>query len=303
MATLSVHGVHRPRRGKAASSNGFGGADPPAGLARVARRMRALAGCAMLGFGLAIEPQVWTLVFIMVRIGAAFVVAPVFGAVSIPLTVRVSATAAIAFLVLGTHHIAPPGQIFAVATILAVIAEALVGLAIGFVLQTAFAAPLIASELIGSSMGIGFANTIDPQNGRSTPALGQFFTIMLTLLFLSVDGHLVLVDMLVKSYDTLPPGAAWLDAGHLKNVALFGSYTFAAGLLLALPVGFLLLCLNLVVGMMSRAAPSLNLFAVGLPASLAVGVIALAIAFPAMGDYMLVIIREALGAADRLVLG
>ena len=257
----------------------------------------------MLGFGLSIEPQLWALVFVMVRIGAAFITAPVFGAVSIPLIVRVSATGAIGFLVLGTHRIVPPGQIFAVATILAVAAEAMVGLAIGFILQTAFAAPLVASELIGSSMGIGFANTIDPQNGRSSPALGQFFSIMLTLLFLSVDGHLVLVEMLVKSYDTLPPGAAWLDAGHLKNIALFGGYTFLAGLLLALPVGFLLLCLNLVMGMMSRAAPSLNLFAVGLPASLAVGVIALAIAFPAMGDYMLVLIRESLAATQNLVLG
>jgi flagellar biosynthetic protein FliR len=257
----------------------------------------------MLGFGLAIEPQIWALVFVMVRIGAAFVTAPVFGAVSIPLTVRVSAAGAIAFLVLGTHPIVPPTQVFAVTTILSVVSEALVGLSIGFILQTAFAAPLVASELIGSSMGIGFANTIDPQNGRSSPALGQFFTIMLTLLFLSVDGHLVLVEMLVKSYDTLPPGAAWLDAGHLKNIALFGGYTFLAGLLLALPVGFLLLCLNIVVGMMSRAAPSLNLFAVGLPASLAVGVVALAIAFPAMGDYMLVIIRESLAAAQNLVLG
>ena len=83
---------------------------------------------------------------------------------------------------------------------------------------------------------------------------------------------------------------------------MFGSYAFAAGLLLALPVGFILLCLNIIVGMLSRSAPSLNLFAVGLPASLAAGVIALAVAFPAMGDYMVVIVREALQAADNLVL-
>ena len=151
-------------------------------------------------------------------------------------------------------------------------------------------------------MGIGFASSIDPQNGRSSPALGQFFTIMLTLLFLSVDGHLVLVQLLVKSYETMPPGS-WISTDRLKDIAFFGGYAFLAGLLLALPVGFLLLCLNLVVGMVSRAAPSLNLFSVGLPASLAVGVVALAVAFPAMGDYMLVIIREGLAATDTLVNG
>jgi flagellar biosynthetic protein FliR len=257
----------------------------------------------MLGFGLSIEPQLWALVFVMVRISAAFIAAPVFSAVSIPLVVRVSLSGAIGVLVLAVHPIVPPAQIFSLVTIMSVAAEALVGFAIGFVLQIAFAAPMVASEVIGTSMGIGFASAIDPQNGRSTPALGQFFSMLLTLLFLSVNGHLMLVEMIVKSYETLPPGQAWLGADKLENIAMFGGYTFLAGLLLALPVGFLLLCLNIVVGMISRAAPALNLFAVGLPVSLAVGVLALAVSFPAMGDYMLVIINEGLAATQHLVLG
>ncbi|MBP2278163.1 MULTISPECIES: flagellar biosynthetic protein FliR [Sphingomonas] len=256
-----------------------------------------------LGFGLSVEPQLWALIFVMVRVGAAFIAAPVFSAVSIPVTVRVTLSGAIGVLVLSVHPVVPPAQIFALTTFLAVAAEALVGFAMGFILQIAFAAPMIASEVIGTSMGIGFASAIDPQNGRSTPALGQFFSMMLTLLFLSVNGHLILVEMIVKSYDALPPGAAWLKPAQLENIAFFGGYTFLAGLLLALPVGFLLLCLNLVVGMISRSAPSLNLFAVGLPASLAVGVVALALGFPAMGDYLLVIINEGLAATQSLVLG
>jgi len=257
----------------------------------------------MLGFGLSIEPQLWALIFVMVRVGAAFVAAPVFGAVSVPLPVRITLSGAIGVLVLGIDPVTPPPQIFALATFLSIAAEALVGLAIGFVLQIAFAAPLIAGEMIGNSMGIGFASMVDPQTGASSQAIGQFMSVMLTLLFLSLNGHLVLVEMLVKSYQALPPGAAWLAPGQLRDIAFFGGYAFSAGFLLALPVGFLLLCLNLIVGMLSRSAPALNLFAVGLPASLAVGVIALAIAFPAMGDYMLVIVRESLSAAQSLVLG
>jgi flagellar biosynthesis protein FliR len=257
----------------------------------------------MMGFGLAVEPQLWALLFAMVRIGAAFITAPVFSAVAIPLPVRVTLSGAIGVLVLNTTHIQPPAQIFSLVTILAVAGEALVGLAFGFVLQIAFAAPLVASEVIGTSMGIGFANAIDPNSGVSSPALGQFLSVLLTLLFLSMDGHLVLVDLVVRSYAAFPPGEAWLGPKQLFNIALFGSYTFMAGLMLALPVGFLLLCLNLIVGMLSRAAPSLNLFAVGLPASLAVGVVALLVAMPAMGDYMQVIIREALDATQTLVLG
>ncbi len=257
----------------------------------------------MLGFGLSIEPQLWTLAFTMVRVGAAFIAAPVFGAVAVPLMVRITLAASIALLAMNAMPITAPTTVFALSTFLSIAAEALVGLAIGFVLQIAFAAPMLASEIIGTSMGIGFAQAIDPQNGQSTPALGNFLSILLTLLFLSVDGHLVLVELVVRSYEAMPPGAAWLSPERLRNIAFFGGYAFLAGLLLALPVGFLLLCLNLIVGMLSRSAPALNLFAVGLPASLAVGVVALLAAMPAMGEYMLVIIRESLDMTQSLVFG
>jgi flagellar biosynthesis protein FliR len=257
----------------------------------------------MLGLGLpAVEPALFGLIFVMVRIGAAFVAAPVFGAVAVPLPVRIVLAAAIGILVVNNAPVAVPNAVFSLQTMLQVIQEALVGLAIGFILQIAFAGPLIASEAIGNTMGLGFATSVDPQRGGSTPSLGQFMSIVMTLLFLALDGHLILVDLVIRSYRVLPPGDAWLAPEQLKDIALFGSYAFAAGLLLALPVGFIILCLNIIVGMLSRSAPALNLFAVGLPASLAVGLVALAIAFPAMGDTMAAIIREALQVAANLVL-
>jgi flagellar biosynthetic protein FliR len=258
----------------------------------------------LLGFGLpTVEASLFGLIFAMVRIGAAFIAAPVFGAVIIPLQVRIVLAGAIGILVVNNAPVASPAAIFSLTTILQVAQEALVGLALGFILQIAFAGPLIASEALGNTMGIGFATSIDPQRGASTPALGQFLSIVMTLLFLALDGHLILVDLVVRSYQVLPPGEAWLSAAKLQAIALFGGYAFAAGLLLALPVGFIILCLNLIVGMLSRSAPALNLFAVGLPASLATGLVALAIAFPAMGDAMAGIIREALDATANLVLG
>jgi flagellar biosynthetic protein FliR len=112
----------------------------------------------MMGFGLSIEPQLWALLFAMVRIGAAFVAAPVFSAVSMPLPARIALSGAIGVLVINTAHIVPAAEIFSLTTFLAVAAEALIGLALGFVLQIAFAAPMIASEVIGMGMGLGFAN-------------------------------------------------------------------------------------------------------------------------------------------------
>jgi flagellar biosynthetic protein FliR len=257
----------------------------------------------VFGFGLSIETQLWALMFVMVRVGAAFITAPIFSAVSVPLQVRIALSAAIGVLVLAAHPVAPPAQLFVITTFLAVASEALIGAAIGFIMQIAFAAPLIAGEVIGNSMGIGFAAAIDPQNNRSSTALGQFMLTLMTLLFLSLNGHLMLVELLVRSYVVMPPGGGWIAPERLRDIAMFGGYMLAAGFLLALPVGFLLLCLNLVVGMLSRSAPALNLFAVGLPLSLAVGVVALAIAFPAMGDYMVVIVQEGLAATQSLVLG
>jgi flagellar biosynthetic protein FliR len=258
----------------------------------------------MLGLGLpSVEPALFGLIFVMVRIGAAFVAAPVFGAVSVPVQIRIVLAAAIGILVVNNAPVATPTAVFSFVTFLQVAQEALVGLALGFILQIAFAGPLVASEAIGNTMGLGFASTVDPQRGAPTPALGQFLSIVMTLLFLALDGHLILVDLLVRSYKVLPPGDAWLSTEKLKAIVFFGGYAFASGLLLALPVGFIILCLNLIVGMLSRSAPALNLFAVGLPASLATGLVALAIAFPAMGDAMGTIIREALAATSNLVLG
>lgn len=254
----------------------------------------------MMGFGLSIEPQLWTLLFAMVRVSAAFLTAPIFSAASFPLPTRIGVTGAIGILVLGTTEITPPAEIFAFSTFAAIAGEALIGLAMGFILQVAFSAPMVAAEAISMSMGLGFANAVDPSSGTSTPALGQFLSVLLTLLFLAVDGHLVLVDLIVRSYQTMPPGA-WLAPERLLSIALFGGYTFMAGLLLALPVGFLLLCLNVVMGMLSRTAPALNLLAVGLPASLAIGVVALLLALPAMGEFLLVIIRTGLERIPEMV--
>jgi flagellar biosynthesis protein FliR len=258
----------------------------------------------MLGLGIPdVEVSLWTLLFVMVRVGAAFVAAPVFGAVGVPVQVRIVLAGAIGVLVVNGGGVDPPPQVFSLVTGFQVAQEALVGLALGFVLQIAFAAPLLAGEAISGSMGLNFAATVDPASGASTPALGQFLSIVLTLLFLALNGHLILAELVVESYRRLPPGAAWLAPAQFRQIALFGSYAFTAGLLLALPVGFGLLCLNLVVGMISRSAPALNLFAVGLPASLIVGIVALATAFPAMGEFMTGIAREGLQAARVLVLG
>jgi flagellar biosynthetic protein FliR len=144
--------------------------------------------------------------------------------------------------------------------------EVMAGVAIGFAVQIGFSAALLAGETISNAMGLGFAGMVDPQTGQQNPMLGQFLTILATFLFLAIGGHLALAATIVESYRALPPGDAWLSAGSINGLVLFGGVLFAAGLSIALPVGFALILVQLVMGMLARSAPQLNLFSVGLPA-------------------------------------
>ncbi len=251
-----------------------------------------------------IEAQLWLWLLAMVRPGAAFLAAPVFGAPYVPVQLRLIVALAVGIPAAAAVPFAmPDGGLATIAGAMMVVGEVLAGLAIGFAVQIGFSAALLAGETIGNAMGLGFAGMIDPASGASSPALGQLLSILGTFLFLSMGGHLMLAAIVFESYRALPPGQGWLGAESVRGLAMFGGTVFAAGLAIALPVGFALILVQIVMGMLSRSAPALNLFAVGLPASLFVGVVALFVAMPAMGDYMLVIVREGLDATQALVLG
>jgi flagellar biosynthetic protein FliR len=133
--------------------------------------------------------------------------------------------------------------------------------------------------------------------------LGQFLTIMATFLFLAIGGHLALAATIVESYRALPPGEAWLSAESIRGLVLFGGVLFAAGLSIALPVGFAILLVQIVMGMLARSAPQLNLFSVGMPAALLAGVVLLAIAAPVMGEAIIGVLHQGLEESRRLALG
>lgn len=235
------------------------------------------------GFG-AVEGELWRLLFAMTRIGAALVAVPLFGAAAVPAQVRVILTGAIAVMVCAWTPIVAPPALFSISGLLAVMGEVLVGLALGFVMQLAFAAPVIAAEMIGAGMGMSIATAVDPTSGAQSPALGQYFGVILTLIFLGMGGHLVFIDLILKSYTALPPGATWLGPERVSALAGFAGEMFAAAVTIALPVTLLLLLVQIAFGVLSRSAPSLNLFALGLPAGVLAGFAALLIAAPLLSD-------------------
>lgn len=252
------------------------------------------------GFG-AVEAELWKLVFLMTRIGAALLAAPFFSAAAVPVQLRVAITAAIAVLVAAWVPVAVPPALFSLAGMLALAGEALVGLALGFVLQLSFAAPILAAEQIGGAMGMSIAAAADPVNGTHSPILGQYFTVMLTLVFLGLGAHLTWLRLVVESFSALPPGAAWLGPAQLERLLGFGSEMFVAAVAIALPVTLVLLLVQALSGVLSRSAPSLNLFALGLPAGILAGLAALIAVAPLYADQFATLSEDAVRQAGALL--
>jgi flagellar biosynthesis protein FliR len=248
-----------------------------------------------------LEAQLLVLILASVRPGAALVAAPVFGASQVPLQLRLLVALAIGVPASGISPLTlPEGGMVSWAGTLLVASEALIGLAIGFTIQIAMAGAVVAGETISNTMGLGFAAMTDPGSGQSTPAVGQFLTILATLIFLAADGHLAVIGVVLDTYRVLPPGTGWLGASSLYALAEFGGLAFSAGLIIALPVASAVVFVQIILGVVSRSAPTLNLFSVSLPASLIAGIVLLAIATPVMADAIGLALTEALDFARML---
>ena len=157
--------------------------------------------------------------------------------------------------------------------------ELTIGLAIGFAMRLVFTAVEMASELMGLQMGLGFAAFYDVASQSQVPVLSRFFGLAATLMFLAINGHLLLFSVLADSFTTIPIGGG-VSVGVWKTLAVWGGYMLYAALSLALPVIAALLITNLALGILTRAAPQLNIFAVGFPITLMIGLLAAVLSMP-----------------------
>lgn len=228
------------------------------------------------------ELDAWLAGFIypFVRVLALMSAAPVFNHGSTPVSLRIALALAITTVIVPTLPAAPFVSPFSGAGVALVITQVLIGVAIGITMQIVFAAVELAGDLIGLQMGLSFAGFIDPQNNEQSPLIGTFLSIALTLLFLSMNGHLAMVAALAGSFESLPVSPTGWHAIDALRLVDAGSTMFATGLSLALPVIGALLLVNLTLGILTRAAPQLNLFAVGFPLTLGAGLLMLLLTMP-----------------------
>lgn len=224
----------------------------------------------------------WLINFIwpLTRILGLIMVAPVFGHRAVPGRVKIGLGIFIALIIAPTLPPMPDVGLGSWHGLFILVQQLLIGISIGFIMRIVFAAAEAAGEIVGLQMGLGFASFFDPQSAGQTLVLARFFNMLALLVFLAVNAHLLLIGVLVDSFQSLPISPQPLSAAGFYNVAAFGSTVFAVSLQLALPLIAILLMTNLSLGILTRSAPQLNIFAIGFPITLGVGLIVLDLTLP-----------------------
>lgn len=236
-----------------------------------------------------------------VRIGAALMAAPLFGGRALSMRIRLAFTLVLTVAIAPALPPMPPLQLFGGEALLILGQQLLIGIAIGLLLQILFEAVMMAGELISLAMGLSFAQMADPLRGTPSPVLGAFLNVLAVLSFLALGGHLALIDWLAASFTALPVGPQGFGPDAWRGLAEQGGRLFAGGLMMALPAMCALLLVNLGFGVMSRAAPSLNLMGVGFPISLSTGLVVLVLSLEGIQQHFARLLAETAIAASTLL--
>jgi len=202
------------------------------------------------------------------RIGAFMMAAPFFGSRWVPLQVRIIMAMSLAVAVAGAAPAIAPETIASFAILPVIFTELSIGLVAGLVMTIFFAASMLAGEKIASTAGLGYAAQIDPNAGGQTPVVSQILYLFLLVVFVSIDGHLIVIRSMLETYRIMPIGFnPNFDAMILSGIAASGTMFFAATMIM-LPIAMILLFINISIGIVTRSAPQLNLFSFGFPISL-----------------------------------
>ena len=207
----------------------------------------------------------------LIRIAAMLMAAPIFSIRQIPARFRIMLALLITLLIQPVLPPAPVVEVFSAEAILILLQQIAIGVALGFLMQMSFNALIFGGQVMAYSMGLGFANMMDPANGVQVPVVAQFWLILAMLSFVMMNGHLVLIAAVVDTFTVLPVATDGLTRAGIWDLLGWASRMFAAGLLMAMPVIVALLLINIGMGVVARAAPQLNIFAVGFPITLMMG--------------------------------
>lgn len=240
------------------------------------------------------------LMFPLARILGLMSTAPLFGNRMVPQRVRLAIGLAAAMAILPALPPVPPVPGDSLLALVILAQQAFIGIAIGFMMRLMFAAVDVAGELIGLQMGLSFAVFFSPQTGGQTSVIAEFLGLVTLLVFIAMNGHLMLVEIVVASFEWLPVGRMPKSEGWML-IAGYAAVMFASGLLMALPMVAALLITNTALGVLTRAAPQLNLFAVGFPVTLSAGFIVLLLTLTSFAPVLQSLFERGFDAIDRVL--
>jgi flagellar biosynthetic protein FliR len=202
------------------------------------------------------------------RVGAFLISSPFFGSRMVPIQIRIVFSFCLGFWILGTLQFPDQNTLLGPKLILIVMQELFIGLTVGLVLNICFAAVTLAGEKIAATSGLAFASQVDPNGGGQSPVISQIFFLFLIVVFFSVNGHLITLGLIYKSFEFYPLGQ-FTSYGELVSAGLSASdILFKSAAIIVLPIVIVLLFVNIAIGFITKSAPQLNLFSFGFPMTL-----------------------------------
>ena len=243
-----------------------------------------------------IDAWIAAFIFPLARILAFIAAAPLWSTAGIPRRTRLILGIAITVAIAPSLPNMPSVQPASLTGLWIMLQQMLIGIGMGFAARIVFAAFDLAGEFIGAQMGLGFATFYDPLSSSQTPVIAEFYGLIALLLFLSMNGHLLYFATLAQSFSAMPVDTTPLGSASWLNLAELGAKIFSAGLLLALPVVVALMITNVALAVLTRAAPQLNIFALGFPLTLLGGFIGIAISMNYLATPLQAIFEFAMSA-------
>lgn len=216
----------------------------------------------------------------LTRILGFIAIAPPFGNNGVPVQVKLALGVFLAMIVAPMIDPIQDVDMLSITGIMIVLQQFIIGLAMGFMVRIVFAGVEMAGEVAGLTMGLGFATFFDPQTRGRSSAISQFLVIITTLVFLSLNVHLVLFETIITSFKSIPISTSLSMGFSFQKLAIWGKEIFKIGLLISLPIVAALLITNIALGILTRAAPQLNIFGIGFPITIGVGFLMLSLILP-----------------------
>lgn len=247
--------------------------------------------------------QGWLVAFLwpFARITAFLAASPLWGHSSVPNQAKVGLAALVTIVIAPILPAMPDVAVMSWAGIGIMIEQILIGLAIGFVMHIIFAVVQAAGDFIGLQMGLAFASFFDTSSGTNIMVLSRILYMITLLMFLALNGHLMVLETLVMSFQTLPIGIGTFNPGAFDLLARYAGTIFATGMLLALPLVGSLLTINLALGILNRSAPQLTVFNIGFPTSLTVGLTLMMVLMTDIGRFLQRLFSQGLAFMQGLI--